>query len=147
MMTRALLTILLLLPLFANAGELDGKSLICALIWDGSTDTKSLEHGYRFNQERVLQDWVVRDGTDAVVSTTDLGNYSVTSHYVTWDSAVLNRKSLEIREQTAPLRSTPATIHYVCEKIASRDVYYQQLESSKLELRRKIREEMEGNQI
>ena len=142
--TKTLLTLLVcLLPLSVSAGELDGKSLICEKVWGGFTYT--LQQGYRFNLGKVIEDSASRDGTNAVVVTTKRGNYKTTSNLVMWEPAtVLDRKTLKVKVIKSDAIDD---IQYQCEVVASRNTYYEKLESSRLKLQEKINEEMKGNKI
>ena len=153
MMTKPLLAILLLLPLSVSAGELDGKSLICSDDIEDEIEQGYLDSGWsgwRFDGTTVITDSVARRDTTAVIATEEIAEYRVSPNSVKWGphgvgSTTLDRKSLTMR--TFVSYYSPQYLKAKCEVVPSRDVYYQKLESLRLDFQRQMDEEMKDNKI
>ena len=156
-MTKPLLAILLLLPLSVSAGELDGKSLICSDDIEDEIEQGDLDEGdigwsgWRFDGTTVITDSVGRRDTTAVITTEEIAEYWVTPNSVEWGpplvgGTTLDRKSLTM---TTYLGNHPGPLYLKakCEVVPSRDVYYQKLESLRLDFQRQMDEEMKDNKI
>jgi len=155
--TKPLLAILLLLPLSVSAGELDGKSLICRDDIEDEIERADIDewdfgwYGYRFDGTTLIVDIVARSGTTAVIATDEAGEYRESPNFVTWDllsegDTTLDRKSLTIKTYVGK-HPSPLYLKQKCELVPSRDVYYQKLESLKLDFQRQMDEEMSNNKI
>ena len=108
-MTKSLFAILLLLPLSASAGELDGKQIFCDsdsgwlmyLDEQRGLDVTYPTWGFVFQDGAVTAHFFDRSTERAVAMTTDEGAYDAAPTYVTWGKhpklRSLNRKKLMLQ--------------------------------------------------
>lgn len=164
-MTKALLAILLLLPLSVSAGdearlltddearavleelwrgELDGKALIC------ENEEKAIRFGVEFKLSQVIHYATRIKGTRAVIEKLDSNEGETykttpkTAHW--WNTYTLNRATLALKYREIT-RGNVYEADYDCEQAESPEAMLKTMEAARLEMQREIDEEMSNNKI
>jgi len=145
MMTKPLLAILLLVPLSASAGDLDGKALLCL----EAVDDASLS-GFYFQRGKVFHSMLHRTGEGVLqdVFVYEVGqSYETKVDTVEWRNSpdsltVLNRKTLDIE-----FRWHNNAQSWKCDLAESMGAYHSALEAERVTVNKQITDRMKDNQI
>ena len=151
-MTKPLLAVLLLLPLSVNAGELDGKGLICERAYD------DVVIGFRFVQGRVEGDAIndteyvqLPNGNWEVIE----GDYSIgrvglivdNDGYIVERTTVKWWKTHRLDRQTLVVTDNKSEKEWQCNVLESHEDYRNQLENIRTQKQNKADDEKSKNKI
>ena len=137
----------------ADAGEVDGKALLC----EDLTYGKASLSGFYFQEGKVFRSMVQRGRAagDVVVGEWEMTDaYDTNIDTVRWEpttlhSAVLDRKTLSMKTYTwdSYTKQWSVAQEWACELAESMDAYHQALEAERVKVEERTAERMKENKI